>query len=248
MHITDTGIILDARPHGETHAIVNIFTEEHGRWAGLVHGGQGKTKGPLLQPGNEVKLEWKGRGEDSLGHFALEMAHARAAEVMHDRIALAGLSAACAMALAVLPEREAHQRSYSAMVVLLDHLEDIDLWPALMARWELGLLSELGFGLTLDRCASTGDRENLIYMSPRSACAVSAEAGEPYKGKLLPLPAFLRGEEGEVTLANMIDALKTTGHFLETRILHLSDKELPEARRRAVELLKGKGSESPASS
>lgn len=237
MNFTDTGIVLDARAHGETHAVVDVFTEEHGRWAGLVYGGQGRRMRPLLQPGNEVALEWKGRGEDSLGHFSLEMAHARAGEAMGDRLSLAGLSAACAVALATLPEREAHRRAYQAMAVLLGALDDVDVWPALMARWELGLLAELGFGLTLDRCASTGARENLIYVSPRSACAVSAEAGEPYKDKLLPLPAFLRGASGEATLAEAIDALKTTGHFIETRILHLSDKQLPEARLRVIELL-----------
>lgn len=240
MNFTDTGIVLDARAHGETHAVADVFTQSHGRWAGLVYGGQGKRMRPLLQAGNEVTLEWKGRGEDSLGHFALEMSHARAGEAMGERLSLSGLSAACAVALATLPEREAHVRTYSAMAVLLANLDDIEVWPALMARWELGLLAELGFGLTLDRCAATRTRENLIYVSPRSACAVSAEAGEPYKDKLLPLPAFLRGASSEASLAEAIDALQTTGFFLETRILHLSDRQLPEARLRIVELLKGK--------
>ena len=237
MSFSDHGIILNTRPHGETHAIVSIFTQSHGRWAGLVHGGQGRTKGPLLQPGNEVKLDWKGRGEDSLGHFALEMIRARAAEVMHDRLALAGLAAACATALAVLPEREAHQPAYGAMAVFLDNLDDLDVWPALMARWELGLLAELGFGLTLDRCAATGGREDLVYVSPKSACAVSRDAGEPYKDKLLPLPGFLRGEGGDVSLADALEGLHTTGYFVETRILHLSNQTLPEARTRIVEML-----------
>ncbi len=159
---------------------------------------------------------------------------------MGDRLSRAGLSAACAVALETLPEREAHKRAYQAMAVLLATLDDIDVWPALMARWELGLLAELGFGLTLDRCAATGARENLIYVSPRSACAVSADAGEPYKDKLLPLPAFMRGASAEATLEQAIDALATTGHFIETRILHLTDKQLPEARLRVVELLKAR--------
>ena len=240
MNFTDTGIVLDARAHGETHALADVFTEHHGRWAGLVYGGQGRKMRPLLQPGNEVTLEWKGRGEDSLGHFALEMSHARAGEAMGERLPLAALSAACATALATLPEREAHGRAYTAMAVLLANLDEIEVWPALMARWELGLLAELGFGLTLDRCASTGARENLIYVSPRSACAVSEEAGEPYKDKMLPLPAFLRGASSEATLAEAINALKTTGHFIETRILHLADKQLPEARLRIMDLLSAK--------
>lgn len=237
MNFTDRGIVLDARAHGETAAVVNIFTEEHGRWAGLVYGGQGKRMRPLLQAGNEVAVDWKGRGEDSLGHFTLEMARARAGEAMQERLSLAGLAAACALALATLPEREAHGRAYHAMAVFLDQLGDIDMWPALMARWELGLLAELGFGLTLDRCAATGAHDNLIYVSPRSACAVSAEAGAPYQDKLLPLPAFLRGPGAQTSLADALEGLHLTGYFIETRILHVSNKTLPEARQRLIDLL-----------
>ncbi|MFZ5617601.1 MAG: DNA repair protein RecO, partial [Pseudomonadota bacterium] len=174
----------------------------------------------------------------SLGFFTLELTHARAGELMQDRLSLAGLTAASAIAAATLPEREAHPRAYHTMRILLDHLGDIDIWPALMARWELGLLAELGFGLTLDRCAATGAKEDLIYVSPKSASAVSREAGEPYKDRMLPLPAFLREASAEASLADALDGLKTTGHFIETRILHLANQELPEARRRVTDLLR----------
>jgi DNA repair protein RecO (recombination protein O) len=237
MEFTDEGIVLGARPHGETHAVAEIFTAGNGRWAGLVHGGQGRQKRPILQAGNAVKATWKGRLAESLGFFALELTHAHAGELMQDRLSLAGLNAACAVASECLPEREAHARAYQAMRILIDNLDNLDIWPALMARWELGLLAELGFGLTLDRCAATGATENLIYVSPKSASAVSAEAGAPYKEKLLPLPAFLRGASSEASLGEAIDALKTTGHFIETRILHLADKELPPARSHLLELL-----------
>lgn len=237
MEFTDDGIILSARAHGETAAVAEIFTPHHGRWAGLIYGGQGRTQRPVLQPGNGVKAHWKGRLDESLGFFTLELTQARAGELMQDRLSLAGLTAACALAAATLPEREAHGRAYHTMRILLDHLGDIDIWPALMARWELGLLAELGFGLSLDKCAATGASDNLIYVSPKSASAVSAAAGEPYKDRMLPLPGFLRDASAGATLADALDGLKTTGHFIETRILHLANQELPEARRRAIELL-----------
>ena len=237
MEFTDDGIILSARAHGETAAVAEIFTPHHGRWAGLVYGGQGRAQRPVLQPGNGVKAHWKGRLDESLGFFTFELTHARAGELMQDRLSLAGLTAACAVAAATLPEREAHGRAYHTMRILLDHLGDIDIWPALMARWELGLLAELGFGLSLDKCAATGAKENLIYVSPKSAAAVSAAAGEPYKDRMLPLPAFLRNSSAEATLTDALDGLATTGHFIETRILHVSNQELPEARRRVVDML-----------
>lgn len=237
MEFTDDGIVLSARAHGETAAVAELFTPHHGKWAGLVYGGQGRTQRPLLQPGNGVKAHWKGRLDESLGFFTLELTQARAGELMQDRLSLAGLTAACALAAATLPEREAHGRAYHTMRILLDHLDDIDIWPALMARWELGLLAELGFGLTLDRCAATGARDHLIYVSPKSACAVSAEAGGPYKDRMLPLPAFLSDASAAATLADALDGLRTTGYFIETRILHSANADMPEARRRVVELL-----------
>ncbi len=237
MEFTDEGVVLSARAYGETHAVADIFTARHGRWAGLVYGGQGRRMQPILQAGNEVRTEWKGRLDESLGHFSLELNHSRAGALLHDRMALAALSAACAVAGACLPEREAHAPAYRAMAVLLSALEDVDLWPPIFARWELGLLAELGFGLSLDRCAATGTTENLVYVSPRSGRAVSAEAGEPYKDKLLPLPRFLRDGAAGATLAEAVGALQLSGFFIEARILHPANKELPEARRRLSELL-----------
>lgn len=238
MEFTDDGIVLSARAHGETAAVADILTPHHGRWAGLVYGGQGRAKTPLLQPGNGVKATWKGRLDESLGFFTLELTQARAGAVMQDRLALAALTAACAVASATLPERQPHARVYHTLRILFDHLDDLDIWPALMARWELGLLAELGFGLTLDRCAATGARENLIYVSPKSASAVSSEAGEPYKDRLLPLPAFLRDVSAEATLSDALAGLETTAYFIETQISHMSNQALPEARQTLISLLK----------
>lgn len=237
MEFIDEGIVLSARAHGETNAVADIFTALHGRWSGLVYGGQGRRMQPILQAGNEVRAVWKGRLDESLGHYSLELVHSRAGALLHDRTALAALSAACAVAGACLPEREPHAPAYRAMAILLAALEDIDLWPPIFARWELGLLAELGFGLSLDRCAATGQAEDLVYVSPRSGRAVSAEAGEPYKDKLFRLPAFFQDGAAGATMAEAIGALELSGYFIETRILHAANKELPEARRRLRDLL-----------
>lgn len=237
MEFTDDGIVLSARPHGETAAIADLLTPHHGRWAGLVYGGQGRSKTPILQPGNGVKVTWKGRLDESLGFFTLELTQARAGALMQDRLSLAALASACAIAIATLPERQAHGRVYHTMRILFDHLGDLEIWPALMARWELGLLGELGFGLTLDRCAATGALDNLIFVSPKSASAVCAEAGAPYRDRMLPLPDFLRDASAAASLKDALDGLKTTGHFLESRILHAANQQLPEARLRVIDLL-----------
>lgn len=237
MDFIDEGVIISARPHGEAHAVVELFTAAHGRWAGLVFGGQGRRMQSVLQIGNGVAAQWKARTEDQLGHYSLELTKARAALALDDRLALAGLSAAAAVTRAALPEREAHAGLYAAFVVLLQTITETAHWPALYARYELGLLSEMGYGLSLDRCAATGTAENLIYVSPRSAAAVSREAGAPYHSRMLPLPAFLRDSAADWSAEDVVEALRTTGYFIETRLIKATHARMPEARARLVELL-----------
>ncbi|MHA6288718.1 DNA repair protein RecO [Maricaulis sp. CAU 1757] len=227
----DTGIILAVRSHGETSAIVEVLTAEHGRHAGLVRGGRSRRMRPVLQPGNQVAVSWRARLEDHLGSFQIEGESLGAGAVMEDRVALAGLNAACALAVMCLPEREAHARVHHGFQLFIEALDDIDIWPALYVRWEAGLLSDLGYGLDLSRCAVTGAVDELSHVSPRTGRAVCREEAEPYAAKLLELPAFMRGS-GEIAEGDIARGLALTGYFIERRVLWPIDRQLPEARGR----------------
>src|SRR4249920_3970577 len=78
----------------------------------------------------------------------------------------------------------------------LDDFDEASGAAAHLIRFELAMLAELGFGLDLDACAATGATTELIYVSPKSGGAVSRAAGEPFRDRLLRLPAFLRDGEG----------------------------------------------------
>jgi DNA repair protein RecO (recombination protein O) len=184
MQWRDDGIVLAVRKHGETGAVVSLLTRAHGRHAGLVRGGAGRRQRGVLQAGNEVHAEWRARLAEHLGSYTVELTRARAAELLALPAPLAGLSAACAVLEATLPEREPHAPLYDALAVLLDALAASEAWPAVYVRFELGLLQELGFGLDLQACAMTGATEGLAYVSPRSGRAVTAEAAAPWKEKL----------------------------------------------------------------
>lgn len=234
------GYILSVRKHGETSAIIDVFTPDKGRHLGLVRGGVSRKSRPVLQPGNKVKVEWRGRLSEHLGNFTIEPLSARAAEIMEDRLSLAGLNAICAIARQCLPEREAHPQVYQAFEVLLSNLHDPDIWPALYVRWEAGLLTAMGYGMDLRSCAATGVNDNLTHVSPRSGRAVCASAAEPYADKLLKLPLFLLGNP--IVTPEDIDAgMKLTGYFLETRVQWGVNKTLPGARARMVERLTTEG-------
>ena len=234
------GYILSVRKHGETSAIIDVFTPDHGRHLGLVRGGVSRRSRPVLQPGNKVKIEWRGRLSEHLGNYTVEAISARAADLMDDRLSLSGLNSVCAIARECLPEREAHPAVYEAFEILIANMHDPDIWPALYIRWEAGLLTAMGYGLDLNSCAATGTNDNLTHVSPRSGRAVSASAAEPYADKLLKLPSFMRGES-YVTSDDVEAGLRLTGYFLETRVQWGVNKTLPEARARMIERLRAEG-------
>ncbi len=237
MEWTDEGIVLSVRAHGETAAVAEILTRNHGRHLGLVHGGRSRKLRPVLQIGNHVDATWKARLSEHLGHVTLELRRGYAASAMDDPLALAGLTSLCALAR-LLPERDPHPSLYEITLFVLGYLDDSAVWPALYVRWELALLEELGFGLDLGSCAATGSNDQLIYVSPKSGRAVSASAGEPYRDKLLRLPSFLApGRHNGVERGDVSDGLDLTGRFLDERVFRPRGETLPEPRGRMVELL-----------
>jgi len=239
----ENGYILNARSHGETSAIISVFTRARGHHQGLVRGGRSKRQRPVLQPGNYVSLSWRARLEDHLGAFTLEPIELKAASILDERAALAGLQVLCSLPM-LLPERNPYPRLYDTFEHVLSALfgasgeaED-HIWPALLVSFELGFLSELGFGLDLSSCAACGSKENLIYVSPKSGRAVSQAEGEPYKDKLFKLPTFLR-EDGakNPTKQDILDGFTLTGYFLNRNIYEPRNKLEPEARTRMIKLL-----------
>lgn len=237
MQWSDEAIVLSVRPHGETAAVVELFTRTHGRHLGLVHGGRSRRLRPVLQTGNQVEATWKARLADQLGHVTLELTRPFAASVMEDARALSALSSMAALAR-LLPERDPHPSLYEVTLFVLGFLDDATVWPALYVRWELALLDELGFGLDLSECAATGSNDQLVFVSPRSGRAVSASAGEPYKDKLLALPQFLAKSRGAIATADDVRAgLALSRHFLDTRVFGPRGEAMPEVRLRLAERL-----------
>jgi DNA repair protein RecO (recombination protein O) len=233
---SEPGIVLAVRRHGETALVAHALTRGHGRHAGLVHGGQGRRGRTVFQVGNAVQLTWRARLDEHLGTFAAELVTGHAARVMEDPLRLACLASAAAMAEAGLPEREPHPRAYDGLAELLEALgRDAD-WAPAYARWELALLAELGFGLDLGRCAATGSTTDLVFVSPKSGQAVSRAAGEVYRARMLPLPAFLIADTQPDREA-ILDALRLSGFFWEERVFRPHGRKLPAARTRFVDRL-----------
>ncbi|OYQ33713.1 DNA repair protein RecO [Niveispirillum lacus] len=241
MDWNDQAILLSARPYGESAALALLLTRDHGRHAGLLHGGQSARYRALLEPGNLLTAGWRARVADQLGSWSLEVERAYAAPFLDDPQRLACLASVCALLDGLLADREPHPGLFGATIALFEALST-DVWAEVYVRWEIGLLEEVGFGLDLSRCAASGQaasdlftgNDRLSHVSPRTGRAVSASAAEPYKSKLLPLPPFLLGlSEGGPE--EVQQGLALTGHFLEHRAFAQRHVEVPSARVRFVE-------------
>ncbi|MEM7427333.1 MAG: DNA repair protein RecO [Pseudomonadota bacterium] len=230
MNWSEEGVVLGVRRQGESNAVLELLTRGHGRHLGLVRGGRGRRLRPVLQTGNVVEAHWRARLAEHLGTFTVEALQMNAARLMDDPARLAGLMTLAAHAR-LLPEREPHSRLYDALRIVLDQMVGDEIWPALLVRWEMGLLEELGFGLDLGSCAATGAKKDLIYVSPKSGKAVSAEAGAPYKAKLFALPAFVTGKgQGEPDGHEISDGFRMTGHFLQKHLYEPRGITMPDSR------------------
>jgi DNA repair protein RecO (recombination protein O) len=234
MEWRDQGIVLGRRRHGETSAIVSLFTRAHGRHLGRVRGAAGRRAAGLYESGNVVTTVWRGRLAEHLGTFTCELVDAVAARAMEDPLRLGALLSACALIEVTMPEREPHAALYEATVALLHSLDHTD-WAADYVRWEVHALAELGFGLDLSQCAATGQARDLAYVSPRSGRAVSREAGAAYAERLFALPAFLTGEGAAPDARSVLAGLEITGHFLDRNVLAANDRAMPAARTQFVD-------------
>ena len=236
MEWRDEGLVIGVRRHGESSAIVEAMTRAHGRHLGLVRGGRSSRLKAALQPGNTLGLVWRARLDEHLGAFSIEPLALRAGRLMESALALAGINYLGALTR-FLPERDPHEAIYETLTLIAERLDDAALAPALVVRFEAQMLSECGFRLDLSQCAATGTSAGLAYVSPRSGRAVSAEAGAPWRDRLLPLPAFMREGarlEARPSVEDVADGFRTTGYFLARDLFAQRGEPLPDSRRAFV--------------
>ena len=239
MEWRSVGILLAARKHGETSLIIDTFCPGHGRYLGVVKGGASRKFAPILQVGAQLDLTWKARLQDHLGSFKVELVRARTVHAMSDRILAAGLTSVSTILSRVLPERQAYDNFYRTTEDLLDLLNQPNIWPMAYLRWELELLTVLGYGLDLSKCAVSGSTEKLRYVSPRTGRAISEQAAGEWVSKLLHLPSIIL--KGSGNSDSIIDGLKLTGYFLTKKVFNeLSVRSPVSERQRFVYLLSQK--------
>lgn len=244
MQWIDEGIVLGFRRLGESGVILELMTRAHGRHLGFVHGGRSRRMAPVLQPGNSVEVVWRARIDEQLGHFTVEPTILRAARLMGSAAALFGV-ATLASHLRLLAERDPHPTIYDSATILFDGLDEPSAMLAGLVRFELALLGELGFGLDLSVCASTGSPDDLAFVSPKSGRAVGRLAGERYRAKLLVLPPFLLPDAHDsedaastkrIPTEDVLAGFRLTGFFLDLHVFDPRGQTSPVERTRLIAL------------
>jgi len=235
-------IVCALRNHGEHGAVVRLMTPEHGLLAAYVRGARGRRMRPVLMAGNVVQAQLSARTDTQLPQASIELLHSRG-PLLSEPLPAAAIDWATVLTATALPEGQPYPPIYQALEGLLDAIEAAPSaagWGAAVVRYELLLLAELGFGLDLERCAVSGGNDNLVAVSPKSGRAVSAAEAEPYTGRLLALPAFIR-EGGTAAWPEIADGFALTGHFLLRDVLTDRARPIAEARERLVQRLRRAG-------
>ncbi len=233
MRFTDNAVLLGLTKYSESTGICRLFSRDYGLISGAVRGAMSRKNRGTYQAGNILQIEWSARLAEHLGSLKCEMLAPISAYFLNDPLRLAALNSLLVLTQTTMAEHDPHPKLYDALVGLLEKMKHNDAsWQADYARYELLLLSECGFRLELKRCVVTGETENLAYVSPKSGCAVTEEAGAAYKEKLLILPAFLHDFSAPIDAVLLNQAFRLTGYFLEHRLFASHNKSLPEARTR----------------
>lgn len=237
--LTAKALICAVRPHGEHGCIVRALTRETGMVAGYVRGGRSRHMRPVLMPGNLIRFELRARTAEQLAAATAELIISRA-PTYAEPLATAAIEWVTTITAMTLPEGQPYPALYAALSGVLDAIgvaSSARQWAAAMARYELLLLGELGFGLNLDQCILSGETHGLAFVSPKSGGAVGALAAAGYEDRLFRLPPFLRGEEAGPDMEDILDGLAITGHFIDRDLLDNHARSLMAVRSRLIERL-----------
>ena len=183
--------VLHTRPYRETSLLVEIFSRDHGRVALLARGARRphSTLRGLLMAFQPLELAWSGKGE------VLTLVRA---EWQGGQPLLTGMPLFCGnylneLLLRLLPREDSHPRLFDCYARILRHLGSTprgQVDEADLRTFECALLSELGYGLTLEHDWQGG----------------AIEAGRLYRYEIEkgPVPV-LREEAGLIAGQTLLD-------------------------------------------
>ena len=225
MKFSDSGIIIDLKKYGEKSLIIKIFSQNHGVCRGFVKFANSKKFLNIFNIGNLVSFDHVARTEDSLGSFSnLDLIENNCAKFIFNKLRTNCIKSIISIINDHFLEIENFNLLFEKLVIFTQNLGNEKITDSQIIadfiKLELLILEGLGYGIDFSCCVVSNSRVNLAFISPKSAHAVSYEAGLPYAHKLLKLPPFLNQEftqelnDDFIKNHHLIDGLNLSGFFL----------------------------------
>lgn len=215
MKITDQGIIISRRALEENSGVITIFSQNHGIVSGYIKNLAAKGRSDFYQIGNLVDFSWNARLSNHIGTLRCELVKSYFAVIMNDRSKLYSANSVFEILSLSLKPRQPHDKLYLDLLLYMGKLQSNPYSFLEYIKFELTLLTEIGYGLDLSKCSISGEVENLTYVSPKTGRSVTEAVGADYANKLLKLPSFIRDNCEPTSNLECANALHLTGYFLK---------------------------------
>jgi len=232
MKLESLGIIISLKKFQESKYIISCFTKDYGTVVGIIRKPSSNKGCQPLVPGNIGVVSWYAKLEGQLGSISIEVMDHISVRLHNDRDKLAVLQSMLSLISIFIMEREEYGEIFAKAESILHGLAELSYY-SVMAQYclfELKLLEEIGFGLDLRKCIVSNVTDDLVYVSPKSGCAVSSYVGKPYHDKLFPLPGLLLCKDSEYNNASLLQALKLTGFFLHQAAVGINKERQLDVR------------------
>ncbi len=158
MQWQDEGYLLSKNNFDENSIIIDAFTQNHGKYTGIVYGGSSRKVKRNFQIGNKILINWKSKSENKMGYFTVELIEPIAPYFFDDKKRSICILAASSLLKILLPDRQINKKIYESFDKLISDLKENN-WIKLYIYWELSIIKELGFEVNfLNKHMNTSNR------------------------------------------------------------------------------------------
>ena len=218
MNWIDEGFLLNKNRYSENSLIVEIYTKDHGKIAGIIFGGTSKKIKNYLQIGNKLHVNYNSKNENKIGYFKVEILQAYSPLYFDHKQKLSCITSAVNLIKILTAESQANLKIYRTIENFFLILKDND-WLKKYIFWELELLKLLGYDLELENLVEKDVVKNeTVYFATSST-------EKKY------VPNFLIEKDIEVSdIKILLSGLKLVGDFLDKTILKPNNLNYPNSR------------------
>ena len=218
MNWIDEGFLLNKNRYSENSLIVEIYTKDHGKIAGIIFGGTSKKIKNYLQIGNKLHVNYNSKNENKIGYFKVEILQAYSPLYFDHKQKLSCITSAVNLIKILTAESQANLKIYKTIENFFMILKDND-WLKKYVFWELELLKLLGYDLELENLVEKDIVKNeTVYYA-------SSSTEKKY------VPNFLIEKDIEVSdIKILLSGLKLVGDYLDKTILKPNNLNYPNSR------------------